>query len=275
MLGISGCVSFSMNDDEIARVFASRSLSEPVYASYSLGNRTIGFAETGNREMPMVVFIHGSPGSWDNFITFMADADLRHQAHLVAPDRPGFGQSELGGPALTLTEQSDVLAPLLDRQNTCAPRKAILVGHSLGGPVAVRMAVDHPHKVDGLILVAPSISPELEVHRWYNKAADNGFVRLFLPGALKTSNDEIMPLRGELEAMEPLLPLLRIPVIVIQGEQDTLVPPGNADYVKNTFAHSAVEVYMHPELNHFIPWTRPDLIKDAILKLLQPEEAQK
>ncbi len=41
-------------------------------------------------------------------------------------------------------------------------QKTILVGHSLGGPVIARTAMDYPDLVDGLILVGGSIDPEME-----------------------------------------------------------------------------------------------------------------
>jgi len=42
---------------------------------------------------------------------------------------------------------------------------AVLIGHSLGGPVVARMAADYPDFVKGLVLVAPGISPVLRVLR--------------------------------------------------------------------------------------------------------------
>jgi pimeloyl-ACP methyl ester carboxylesterase len=63
-------------------------------------------------------------------------------------------------PEQSLRMQSACLAPLLRLGKSA--KKPILVGHSLGGPVAARLAMDYPDEVGGLILVAPSIDPELE-----------------------------------------------------------------------------------------------------------------
>ncbi len=61
---------------------------------------------------------------------------------------------------------------------------------------------------------------------------------------------------------------IRMPVTVIQGEEDPLVPPGNADYAKRMLVNAPVTIQMIPNMNHFIPWSRPDLIHDAIIKHL-------
>jgi pimeloyl-ACP methyl ester carboxylesterase len=82
------------------------------------------------------------------------------------------------------------------------------------------------------------------------------------------SNQEILPLKGELEKMLPLWATIRVPVIVIQGEDDPLVPAGNASFAKRMLVNAPVTIQMIPRMNHFIPWSRPDLIRDAILHQL-------
>src|SRR3546814_16092495 len=48
---------------------------------------------------------------------------------------------------------------------------AIVVGHSLGGPIAAKLAMDYPDRVRGLLLLAPSVAPALEAPRWYQRLA--------------------------------------------------------------------------------------------------------
>ena len=45
--------------------------------------------------------------------------------------------------------------------------RIMLIGHSLGGPVIARMAMDYPDAYQGLIFVAASIDPEMEKEEWY------------------------------------------------------------------------------------------------------------
>lgn len=265
---LSGCGSFQAAPEEVSRTFTSQGLETPAITDLERPTGELRYADTEptNTTKPLVVFIHGAPGSWDAFAGFMADKVLREKARMISVDRPGYGGSNPGVSMPSLAEQTAFLEPVL---NLSGPDGAILVGHSLGGPIAVQMAMDEPDKVRGLILVAPSIDPELEKTKWYQYPADWLLFRWMVPEALDVTNQEILPLKGELEKQTPRWAKIEIPVIVIQGEKDTLVPPANADYAETMLINAPVEIRLHPELNHFIPWSAPWLIKEAILDLVE------
>jgi len=266
------CISIRMSDEKVARYFANRPVKPTFgYTPESPTSRAVQYvwtegSRTGADTLPMVLFIHGSPGSWDAFIGFLADSTLYSRAQLVSVDRPGFGKSGLGKAERSLKAQVAALAPLLNLSRS--KQKPILVGHSLGGPVAARLAMDYPDRVGGLILVAPSIDPDLEKKEWYRPLGNAFPVRYWLPTELRVSNQEILPLKEELRQMLPLWATIRVPVIVIQGEDDPLVPPANALFAKRMLINAPVTIQMIPNMNHFIPWSRPDLIHDAILHQL-------
>lgn len=264
------CISVRMSDRKIADYFASRPV-KPTFGTINVYDRSIHYAcigstHSGADTLPPVLFIHGSPGAWDAFIGFFADSSLYNRAQLIAVDRPGFGKSGLGEPERSLSAQATYIAPLLRLSHSS--RKPILVGHSMGGPVAARLAMDYPEQVGGLILVAPSIDPDLEKKEWYRPIGNVFPFRQWLPTELDVSNQEIMALKGELQHMMPLWATIRVPVVVIQGEDDSLVPPGNAAFAKRMLTNAPVTIQMIPNMNHFIPWRRPDLIHDAILHQL-------
>jgi len=102
-----------------------------------------------------LVFLHGSgPGAsaYSNFKqNFPALVDAGYRA--VLPDLLGFGHSDKPtGIDYTLDLFSSTLVELLDALeiDNCA-----LVGNSLGGAVALRIAIDHPGRVCKLVLMAP------------------------------------------------------------------------------------------------------------------------
>jgi len=215
---------------------------------------------------PRVLFVHGSPGTWEAFRGYLTDAKLGTAARLIAPDRPGFGGTGRGRAEPSLELQAAAVASALDAE---PGQPALIVGHSLGGPIALRLAVDRPDLVGALLLVAPSIDPALERRRWYNRAGSWRAVQWLLPVDWIASNRELWPLRAELEELAPRLAEVRAPTLVIQGEEDELVPPANADYAERALVGaSPLEIRRVPGEGHFLLWTRGELVAGAILETL-------
>ncbi len=55
--------------------------------------------------------------------------------------------------------------------------------------IAVRIAMQYPEQVCGLVLVAPSLDPDLEKPRWYNKLAASPLVRWMIPNKMQLANE--------------------------------------------------------------------------------------
>lgn len=105
---------------------------------------------------PAIVMIHGLGGQMGNFN--LALTPLLTDTHrVVVLDRPGMGYSERGpkDPA-NPRAQAAIIAQVIDRLGLQRP---LVVGHSLGGAIALCLAMDHPAKTRGLALLAPLTQP--------------------------------------------------------------------------------------------------------------------
>jgi pimeloyl-ACP methyl ester carboxylesterase len=101
---------------------------------------------------PAVLMIHGLAGQLHHFAYSLVDAMAEH-TRVVAVDRPGSGYSTRApGQALTLPQQADAMAALIDALQL---GPVLVVGHSLGGALALTLALRHPRKVRALALLAP------------------------------------------------------------------------------------------------------------------------
>lgn len=266
MLLLDSCMQFRMSKSEIDAYFSAKPKKGTLHR-YETGKRVMNYLEVGDNSMPLVVFVHGSPGSLSAFIDFMSDTTLLSKAQLITVDRPGFGASNFGYAEPSLQKQGALLKPILEEHKNQRP--IILIGHSLGGPLIARIAMDYPELVDGLVLVAPSIDPELEPNEWFRGPLATPFLKWMLPRSIRASNDEIYKLKPELEEMLPLWAKVRANTIVIQGKKDTLVPKENATFAQKMMVNATLKIVLVDEMNHFVPWTHPQLIRNAILELIE------
>ena len=95
-----------------------------------------------------VLFIHGA-GMDHTVWTLFARHFARHGRNVVAVDLPGHGRSA-GDPARSIGEMADWVAALLDALGI---ERAAVVGHSMGGLVALDLAARYPDRVRALTLV--------------------------------------------------------------------------------------------------------------------------
>src|SRR6478736_1107231 len=263
---MDSCMQFRMSKSEIDQYFSDKP-AKGTFHSFEMGKRVITYVKAGDENRPLVVFVHGSPGSLSAFIDFLADTILLKHGLLITVDRPGFGASNFGYAEPSLQKQAAYLKPILEAHK--ANRPVILVGHSLGGPLIARMAIDYPELVDGLIIVAGSIDPDLEPNEtWFRAPLATPFLKWILPRSMRASNDEIYKLKPELQDMLPLWKNITQPTIVIQGKKDSLVPPENADFAKKMMVNSPLKIVLVDGMDHFVPWSNPELIRNAILELL-------
>ena len=253
--------------DELANSLRPHSPSPLLFKKKRIEGVTMHYCQLGeNSNLPVVLLVHGSPGSLAAYEDYLKDTLLNQHANLIAVDRLGFGYSDFGKTVPFLSLQAKLIAAILeDFPHT--PK--IIIGHSMGGPVNSRLVLDYPHLVNGMILIAPSISPDLEPSIWWRKIFDFPFFRWFMPTAFRVCNQEIIPLKKELIAMENRWKNITCPVSIIQGSADYLVPAGNAHFAKEKLVNSSkVQIKVIEGGNHFILWSEIPLIRNTILEML-------
>ena len=236
--------------------------SSTVAELHAMKTDEVSFLEAGDvNAAQRIIFIHGSPGSKEGYADYLSDAALQPY-HLIAVDRPGFGGSPQ--PVQTsLKAQAESLMPILARSD----KPTFLVGHSLGGPIALQAALLYPDKIDGVLLVAPALDPALESPKWYNYLADTIVANWILPNDMLLSNIEMMELEGELEKLaEQEWGELTIPVVLVHGEEDDIANPGNSRFGKRKLPSATLK--MIEDEGHFVLWQNVPLLVNEIKALL-------
>ena len=110
------------------------------------GGTELAVIAAGNPSNPALLLLHGFPSSARSFREVIPV--LAETAHVIAPDLPGFGQSD-ALPSPSFSALSDAIAEALDRF-AVGPRYIYL--HDFGAPVGLQLAMNAPELVSGLII---------------------------------------------------------------------------------------------------------------------------
>lgn len=238
---------------------------KPVLHTIEVEREPLHYAQLDGPGRTPLLFIHGSPGGWQAWAAYLDAPALQGYGARIAVDRPGFGGSAPGRVVVDLRRQAQRLAALLP-----ADRKSIVVGHSLGGPLAAWLALDHPERVCGVVMVAGSTASALEAPRWYNRAADTWLARVLLRPELVWSNHEMMALQPQLQQLDGQWPRLQVPLIAVQGMRDELVDPQTVDLLERSVPARWLQVVRVADQGHFVFWRSPQIVIDAITRLPCP-----
>ena len=252
---VTGCVAIPDASRELPAGVERAS----IYAT--LDPTALSYLRAGPDDARRLILVHGTPGDAANFLDYLAAPPDGWE--VVSVDRPGFGMSSATGDAsLTFGGQAAALEPLLVERDGRWP---VLVGHSLGGPIVLRLAADYPDRIGGVVVLAGSVDPHLEYPRWYNVAgAIPPFVWL-LPEPLRRANDEVFAAQAGTEKLAADLHRVTCPVVIVHGDRDGLVPVQNADFLLEALPNaSRVTLFLIPEAGHFLPWEHEATVRRAI-----------
>ncbi len=125
----------------------------PVGPVVEVAGKRVHYVEAG--QGPAVILIHGAGGNLRDFTFRMVD-ELKGRYRVIAVDRPGLGHSEAIAGGGTPQQQAAILDALAAKLGV---RRAVVVGHSYGGAVAMAWAVEHPERVAAVVSLAGATMP--------------------------------------------------------------------------------------------------------------------
>jgi pimeloyl-ACP methyl ester carboxylesterase len=110
------------------------------------GGTDLSFITVGDKNQPAALLIHGQPSSANSFRNIWSS--LAEVAYVVAPDLPGFGQSDV----LETTTFDNFALAVTELLEHLQVRERFIYLHDFGAPVGLRIAMDHPELVRGLLV---------------------------------------------------------------------------------------------------------------------------
>ena len=230
---------------------------------YSQEDRTIRGFKTPDDQKPPLLLIHGSPGSYETFKRIANDDRLTENFQVIVVDRPGYGGSQKGDVEKSLEKQASSIKAALQYNKSNKP--AMIVGYSFGGAIATRIAMDFPDILGKLLLLAPTLDPDLESPRWYERLGKA--FSWVLPTEIRVYIDESYDLAQELRIMTPLYSKIHAQTHYVHGDRDAIVSVKTLEFAKRNFNSSRFTSKIVSGMDHYIPQDHPEVAIDAILEL--------
>lgn len=251
--------------------------------------------DSGPKGAPVLVLLHGFGSSLQTWDAWSERLATRYR--VIRFDLPGFGLTG-ADPSGDYSDDRAVriVSDLLDRLGIA---KATLIGNSFGGKIAWKLAASHPTRIEGLVLISPDgfASPGFE----YGKRPEVPFLLHALPYAMPKSmlRASILPAYGDparlsdatvtrywdmmrapsvraaviarlqqtmLEDPRSTLQQIAVPVLLIWGEKDGMIPFRNAqDYLATL---KSAKLVSFPDLGHVPQEEDPDRALQPVLAYL-------
>lgn len=266
---LTSCFSrYLISEKQVKKHYASKDIKPEIQI---IKNDTLSLcvASVGADTLPMLLLIHGAPGSLWGYMNLMDDEDLQKHFHIVSVDRVGYGKSALKLKkkrkyVTSIATQAKALLPVFQLNHS--GQKVIVLGRSYGAPIAAKMVSLVPEKVKELIMVSPVIDPDKEKFYWFSKWGRNALIQLFLPGAFNTATAEKYSHSDELKKLLPVWQNLHVPTTVIQGGNDWIADPTNIDFAKKHIKSKKAQYIFLYNAGHMITYTHLDMIKEMLLR---------
>jgi pimeloyl-ACP methyl ester carboxylesterase len=212
---------------------------------------------------------------------------LGHRHSPIAPDLPGHGRSSGVEGLRTVADYAAFTLAFLDALKLDS---IVVAGHSMGGAIAMELALRNPNKVKALVLIATAAKfdiPQERVETWravtMGRASQPFNNDGYSPKTIATKPEIIREGWGEQIQTDPRvrwgdlvacsqvdlrdrISRLDKPTLVLAGADDSITPPAEAEFLRSRIKGARLEVV--PDAAHRLTIERPDLVNAAIEKFL-------
>lgn len=213
------------------------------------------FSKERSGKYTPLFFLHGwraSSETWRPLFPYLYD--LPNQLCFI--DLPGFGRSASPPRNFTLDDYCDTVAEFMRKIGI---KRAVLVGHSFGGRIALKLAATRPELAEKLVLADSSGVRRITAGLRAKRAIAKAVKPIFTLRRLQSTREKIYKLVGAEdyiatphlqqtfvnvleEDLRPLFPRVKVPTLIVWGEKDTETPLRDAEEIHRGITGSTLVV---------------------------------
>jgi pimeloyl-ACP methyl ester carboxylesterase len=260
----------------------------------------VNYVDIGSGERPPVVFVHGLGGQWQNWLENIPRA--AQERRVIAIDLPGFGLSPRPRREVTIPGYGRTVNALCDHLGLGVVE---LVGNSMGGFISAEVAIQFTQRVDRLLLVSAAGITSADLDRrpiltlgriataltHWTAPLDRGIAsrakarhlalafvarhpsllkpdlayEAFFKGTGKPGFDDALLACLDYDFRERL-PEIRVPTLIVWGEQDSIIPVKDANEFERLIPGSRKVVLA--QTGHIAMAERPVAFNDLMMEFL-------
>jgi pimeloyl-ACP methyl ester carboxylesterase len=232
--------------------------------------------EANDHSRPPVILIHGAGG---NHLSWPPQLRRLPDQRIFAPDLPAHGKSEgIGRHTI-----EDYVQDVLEFMSELKIYSAILVGHSMGGAVALSVAIHFPKRVTALGLIGSGARLRVDPALLRASSDPSTFasaVRMINDASFSSQSNRIMELStqrmmetrptvlyGDLMACDAFdemnqLSKLSLPTLIVCGSDDQVTPLSHSEFLREHIAGAHLKVV--PNAGHMVVLEQPDLVSGLL-----------
>lgn len=251
----------------------------------NLGNYRIHYMVAGQGK-PLVL-VHGLAGRAENWLALIPEF-TKNGYQVYALDLLGYGRSQQPDVDYSIALETDILRQFLDSQNLQQPD---IAGWSMGGWISLKLAAEHPERVDRLILMdsagllydavnAEALRPKTEAdlaHMFAVLSPNPKPVPSFVARDILHNfavNDWVVgraldSMRTGRDLMDNKMQAVTMPVLIVWGKEDILTPLSIGERMRTAMPQSLL--YVYDGTGHLAPTDRSEQVSKTVVNFLRAD----